>query len=411
MGMRSRFWILICGGAGLAAALCVAPVEPARAQFGISIGGFPLGIHFRGFRGYGGRYSRSGRHRQPKDDSKEENVEARSPKEDKVAASKGAPSSKDQMDILRYKVASTAVSTAVGSTKDLFEVGQTTSNEADRDYTAKIGTIIDRLNEEQGKADNNEPGDVNMTAIEQSLEKAFKSAKLDVYGRFAGESWTSDRMRKMILDLADAELSRLFKGNTKGSAPMSALDALIQRAGESVYRRIFETSELLAANRSAALFMQRLYQTHGKLVDKNKDKASKDGTAHKEDDDDDEVMESADGIISRAALGVIRPYETAMRRSENAYVYRYRAQRIVFDCLSEQIVATTSSETGRAEKSVIEHKITEASNNICGKWLLAQFGKPTEELEPQKPYPLRAVWANGKLKDNPAMYNNSLGTF
>jgi hypothetical protein len=108
---------------------------------------------------------------------------------------------------------------------------------------------------------------------------------------------------------------------------------------------------------------------------------------------------------------VIRPYETAMRRSDNAYVYRYRAQRIVFDCLSEQIVQATSSETGRAEKSVIEYKITEASSTICSKWLLAQFGAPTGELQPQQPYPLRAVWSNGKLKDNPAMYNNSLGTF
>jgi len=404
--MRSRFWMLICGGAALAAALSVTPVQPARAQFGISVGGFPIGIHFgRGYRG--GRYGRSGRTRQPKDDSQSQNVEAPSPKEDKVAASRGAPSSAEQMNALRWKVASTAASAAVGSTKDLFEVGQTSSNEADRDYTAKIAAILDRFEDEQNKANNNEAGDVSMTAIEQSLEKAFKSSKLDVYGRFAGESWTSDRMRKMILDLADAELSRLFRGNTKGTAPMSSLDALIQRAGESVYRRIFETSELLAANRSAALFMQRLYQTHGKLIDK--DKGSKNAAAVKDDEDD--VMESADGIISRAALGVIRPYETAMRRSDNAYVYRYRAQRIVFDCLSEQIVSATSSETGRAEKSVIEHKITEASEKICSKWLVAQFGQPTGQLESQQPYPLRAVWSNGKLKDNPAMYNNSLGTF
>src|ERR1044072_4223001 len=365
--MLSRFSMLILGGAALTAALSVTPVQPARAQFGISIGGFPLGIHFGG--GRCRRCGRPSRTRQPKDDSQAETVEARSPKEDKVTASKGAPSSVEQMKALKFLVASTAVSAAVGSTKDLFEVGETTSNEAERDYTVKIQAIITRFEKAQEKANNEEAGDINMNAIEQSLERAFKNAKLDVYGRFAGESWTSDRMRKMILDLADAELSRLFRGNTKGSAPMSALDQLIQRAGESVYRRIFETSELLAANRSAALFMQRLYQTHGKIVDKEKDKRIKDGAPAKDDDDDDDVMESADGIISRAALGVIRPYENAMRRTENAYVYRYRAQRIVFDCLSEQIVQTTSSETGRAEKTVIEAKINKESNEICGNWL------------------------------------------
>jgi hypothetical protein len=405
--------MLILGGAALTAALSVTPVQPARAQFGISIGGFPLGIHFGG--GRCRRCGRPSRTRQPKDDSQAQNVEARSPKEDKVTASKGAPSSVEQMKALKFLVASTAVSAAVGSTKDLFEVGETTSNEAERDYTVKIQAIITRFEKAQEKANNEEAGDINMNAIEQSLERAFKNAKLDVYGRFAGESWTSDRMRKMILDLADAELSRLFRGNTKGSAPMSALDQLIQRAGESVYRRIFETSELLAANRSAALFMQRLYQTHGKIV-KDNDKVASAGKgvpAAKDDDDDDpdDVMESADGIISRAALGVIRPYETAMRRSDNAYVYRYRAQRIIFDCLSEQIVQTTSSDTGRAEKSVIERKITEASEKICSNWLVAQFGKPTGQLDAQQPYPLRAVWSQGKLKDNPSMYNNALGTF
>lgn len=409
--MLSRFSMLILGVAALAAALCVTPVQPARAQFGISIGGFPLGINFG--RGYRGRYGRSGRSRQPKDDSPAQNVEARSPKEDKLTSSKGAPNSKQQMDVLRTKVASTAVSAAVGSTKDLFEVGETASNESERDYTGKIEAIIRRFEKAQEKANNEEAGDITMNAIEQSLEKAFKNAKLDVYGRFAGESWTSDRMRKMILDLVDAELSRLFRGNTKGSAPMAIVDSLIQRAGEAVYRRIFETSELLAANRSAALFMQRLYQTHGKIVKDNDKVASTKGApaGKNDDDDDDDVMESADGIISRAALGVIRPYENAMRRTENAYVYRYRAQRIVFDCLSEQIVQTTSSESGRAEKSVIEYKITEASEKICSQWLLAQFGKPTGQLEAQQPYPMRAVWSNGKLKDNPSMYNNSLGTF
>ena len=396
MSMRAKFWMLVCAAVALAAVMTVGTPQPARAQFGINIGGFPIGINIHGYRGGGRHYGRN--RRAAKKDPGSEGDDPRPGKAEKVAVSKGAPSSADQMNVLRYNVASTTVSGAVGSTKDLFEIGQTTSNEADRDYTAKIEAIIGRFIKAQEDANNDTVGDVTMNAIEQSLEKAFKNAKLEVYGRFAGESWTAERMRKMILDLVDAELPRLFRGNSRGNAPMSALDALIQRAAESVYRRIFETSELLAANRSSALFMQRLYQTHGRLVK-------------------DDLLESADSIIMRAALGVIRPYELGMRRAESSWAYRYRAQRIVFDCLSEDLARTSSSETGILEREEIEDRIKKRSAAVCIKWLEYQFGSlPAErdsrvELASQSPVPLRAVWGARGPKDNPAMYNSSIGTF
>lgn len=393
--MRAKFWLLGCAAAALAGAMTIGTPQPARAQFGINIGGFPLGIHIGGYRGgrYYGRSRRYGRRERGS-----EGDDPRPGRPEKVEVSKGAPSSAEQMNVLRYNVASTAVSGAVGSTKDLFEVGQTTSSEADRDYTAKIDAIIGRFIKAQRDADNDDVGDVTMNAIEQSLEKAFKNAKLETFGRFAGESWTAERVRKMILDLVDAELPRLFRGNSRGNAPMSALDTLIQRAAESVYRRIFETSELLAANRSSALFMQRLYQTHGRLVK-------------------DDLLESADSIIMRAALGVIRPYEGAMRRTENSWAYRYRAQRIVFDCLSEDLARTSSSETGILERDEIEDRIKKKSAAVCIKWLEYQFGPPSSDVNPklelaqQSPAPLRAVWGSKGPKDNPAMYNSTLGTF
>lgn len=387
MDMTPRRWLLLCGGALFVAAACIGTPEPAQAQFGgIGIGGFPGGINIY----LGPRYR--GRHRGRGRGSQEEQGSdgGRAGKPESVAVSKGAPSSAEQMNALRYRVAATAVSANVGSTKDLFEVGQTTSNEVDRDYMRKIEVILDKFDKAQAKANDDTAGDVTMNAIEAALEKAFKSAQLDVYGRFAGESWTSERVRKMILDLVDIELPRLFRGNNHGNAPMSALDALIQKAAESVYRRIFETSELLAANRSSALFMQRLYQTHGSLVTNR-------------------LRESADTMIMRAALGAIRPYESAMRRGDNGYADRYRAQRIVFDCLSENVARISSAEQGIDEIEAIEGKIAKTSTEICSKWLKNQFGSE-KDIAPQKPIPLRAVWSEKEPKVNPSMYNNSLGT-
>jgi hypothetical protein len=138
--------------------------------------------------------------------------------------------------------------------------------------------------------------------------------------------------------------------------------------------------------------MQRLYQTHGALVD-------------------DRLRETADGMIMRASMGAIRSYEPLMRRSENGFAERYRAQRIVFDCLSDNIEKISSSETKIATTGEIESRIAATSNGVCNTWLENQFGPEKGELKPQKPMPLRVIWSAIGPKDDPSMYGRSLGTF
>jgi len=302
------------------------------------------------------------------------------------------------------QIASSAVVSDVGSTKDLNEVGQQSVAQKDRnrDYTLRITEIIDAFKkaEKKGRDDaRNEArregrssdvrdltsGDVTAHAIEQSLDRAVKNAKLDTFERFVNEAWTSERLRVAILERVQAELSPLFEGNNRGKAPMEALDSLIQRAGESVYRRIFETSELLAANRSSSQFMQRLYQAHGSLVDT-------------------ELRESADNMLYKASLSAVARYEAAMRRDANGYALRYRAQRIVFDCLSEHAESLTSSESKRATLGEIEYRISNASTSICAEWLETQFGSENGDLKPQKPMPIRVIWSAEGPKDDPSMY-------
>ena len=385
--MKAIRWTMICGVAAFAAFACLLDPVPAQAQFGINIGGFPLNIHINpGYRG--GRHSR--RQRAPREEASVD--DARPGKPDKVAVSQGAPSSAEQTRVLQRIASSVAVSD-VGSTKDLTEVGQQrVSNDRNRDYTTKIKEIIDRFKEAQTRARDTTPGDVTAHAIEQSLERAVKSAKLDLFERFLNESWTSERLRTMILERVDADLTSLFEGNNRGNAPMEALDTLIQKASESVFRRIFETSELLAANRSSALFMQRLYQTHGALVD-------------------GELREIADRVITRASLEAVNRYETAMRRDPNSFALRYRAQRIVFDCLSDNVERITSSETGILTNGEIRNKIAKTSDTVCGAWLENQFGAEKADLKPQRPMPMRVIWSATGPKDDPSMYGRGTSTF
>jgi len=225
-------------------------------------------------------------------------------------------------------------------------------------------------------------------AIEQSLDAAIKNAKLDTFETFLGENWSGERIRVMILDRVWADVDTLFGGNSRGYAPMQEVDNMIQRAALQTYRRIFEVSELLAANRGSALFMQRLYQTQGGLVD-------------------NQVREVIDDMLTHASNTAISKYEAALRQNENGYALRYRAERIVFDCLSENVEKISSSETKIAEKGEIAQRINDTSNTECFAWLQNQFGPDLRSIKPQKPMPLRVVWSADGPKDDPSMYGQA----
>jgi hypothetical protein len=199
-------------------------------------------------------------------------------------------------------------------------------------------------------------------------------------------------LRVKVLDLVLAEADRLLVGNNLGVAPMKQLEDLIGRAAQTTYQGVFEVSELLAANRSSALFMQRLYQTHGDLVDAR-------------------LREVAGAAMARASKEAIGKFEAALRQDQDGYALRYRAQRIVFDCLSENVERISSSETGIVTAGEIEQRISNTVRNECVAWLENQFGSNVRSVEPQKPMPLRVVWSANGPKDDPSMYGRATDGF
>jgi hypothetical protein len=394
MRKHSYGWKITCCAAALLALGSFIRPEPAHAQFGGIVGGLIGGgirFHLGGGGGGGSRRERASRHDSGDDSSPDKSSSSSSSsRNDRVLASLGAPPSSVQTSVLKSVVSSGLIG-VVGSTQDLSKVGQTSSKDDDRDWTGRIQRIVDRFKREQDKRITT-PGDVTEHAIEQSLDAAFKKAKLDTFESFLGENWSAERLRVRILDRVAADLPHLFDGNNRGNAPMQDLDNLIQRGAESIYRRIFEVSELLAANRSSTLFAQRLYQTHGGLVD-------------------DQLRELADGMIIKASNAAIGKFEGAMRRDENGFALRYRAQRIVFDCLSENVERITSSETGIATIGEIKQKIEQTTLTECASWLDTQFGTQARGLNAQVPMPLRVIWSAAGPKDDPSMYSRARGAF
>jgi hypothetical protein len=372
-----------CLGAALLAMSALSLPEPAQAQFGLFIphfGGIPFGGG--GYRG-GCRHCGGGRH-SGSDDSSSDDSNSRQDRHDRPA-SLTPPASKEQNFLLdtvaKLNPDELGIASADnGTNKAVSQFGKAASKETERDWTEAVQNIINEFTDNQDKHVTT-AGDVTEHAIEQSLEKAMKDAKLDTFASFLGENWTTERLRAMVLDLVYADLDSLFKGNSRGYAPMTALDELIQHAAQATYRRVFELSELMAANRGSALFVQRLYQTHG-------------GHAN------DQLREDATDMITRMANAAVNKFETALRQSENGYALRYRAERIVFDCLSDNVEKISSSETDIAEKGEIAQRIEATVKNECVGWVENQFGTDTRALKAQTPMPLRAVWsATGPTTD------------
>jgi hypothetical protein len=254
----------------------------------------------------------------------------------------------------------------------------------ERDWTGKVQEIINRFKDKQDK-NVSTPEDVTEHAIKQSLNEAVSKANLNTFESFVGENWTADRLRVKVLETVLADLDSLFNGNNRGYVPMQQLDTLIQHAAEVTYRRVFENSELLAANRSKAAFVQRLYQDLGARVD---------------DDDIHSILGNAAG----AALG---KYEVVFRRSDVGNTLRYRAERIVFDCLSENVIKIFSSETGIATPSEIQQRIVDTVKTECVSWLDHQFGSDPRSISRQRPMPLRVVWSASGPMDDPSMYGQA----
>jgi hypothetical protein len=362
--------------------------EPAQAQFGLFIprfGPMPFGGGGYGGRRYYGKGGGGGGSTSSDDNNSRQDRNDR-------PVSLAPPSSKEQ-NFLLHEVAllnpdELGLASADGGTnKAVSPFGKASSKETERDWTEQVKKILEEFTKNQDKHVTT-AGDVTEHAIEQSLDKAIKDAKLDTFASFLGENWTLERLRAMVLALVDADLETLFKGNSRGYAPMQELDQLIQRAALSTYRRLFELSELMAANRGSALFVQRLYQTHGSHAN-------------------DQLREDANDMITRTANAAVGKFEIALRQSENGYALRYRVERIVFDCLSDNVEKISSSETDIAEKGEIAQRIDATVKTECVNWVENQFGADGRAIKPQTPLPLRAVWSAAGPNTDPSMFGNA----
>ena len=333
-------------------------------------------------------YNRGSQSRNSNSGAQNQNSAAPSPSDsNRALAALAPPSSQEQVAILKSVNPSQSLG-AVGSSDDATQVGQARDVEADRDYTSKVEEIIQSIKNARSQERFNKEGDVTEHAILESLDAAIKAANLQRFETFLGENWSGERLRVMILERVHNQLGELLNGTTKGDVSMHDLDLAIAKAAKSVYARLFETSELLAANRGSTLFLQRLYQAHGDLVS-------------------GDVRESAEQLLEQAAAAGVTPIEPLLHRDANAFALRYRAQRIVYDCLSDNIEAISASDTGMASSAEISKRLLDVGKDQCAKWVAGQLIGLDGKLKPQDPMPLRVIWTAEGPKEDASMYGRA----
>jgi hypothetical protein len=362
--------------------------QPVYAQFG-GIAGALIGGAIGGGGYYGGRGRRGSRSGDQSSSKSDDNNTPSSDTKTRVYAALAAPPSSKQTAILKSIVPAAMLST-VGSMDDRDQVGEAKLKDAERDYTVWISDIIDKLKTEEGKQRASGEGDISEHAISQAVDDAYKHSHLDRFASFVGENWTLERLRVKILERVDSEIKPLQNGTNKGRVSMDDLRGVIDRSADIIYQRLFESSELLAANRSSTLFVQSLYQAHGDMVV-------------------GEVRESVERMLMRRAGNVGGEFNPLIQRDPRAYALSYRKERIVFDCLSENIVKVSSSVQGVATPAEIDKRIGDFAANECKEWLRHQFVTDDKKLSDQQPVPLRTVWTKTGPLDDPSMYSRPAG--
>jgi hypothetical protein len=311
-----------------------------------------------------------------------------SPADSSRALASLAPPTSQQEQAMLKSVTSGQSLGAVGASDDLSQIGKDDNAEAGRDYTSRIDDLIKRIQVAQNSQHSTKEGDVTEHAILESLENSVREANLTKFETFLGENWSPERLRVMILDRVENEIGSMFDGTNRGAVTMSDLDLMIKKAAKNVYVRLFETSELLAANRSSTLFVERLYQTHGDLVN-------------------GEVRESAEQLLADAAASGVATLEPSLRRDQNAFALRYRAQRIIYDCLSDNVEAISSNESGMATPAEISKGVLDVTQQQCAKWASGQLLGADGKVKAQDPMPLRVIWTAEGPKDDPSMYGRA----
>jgi hypothetical protein len=367
---------------------------PAHAQFGFRIPG-GIGNIIIGPQG-GNPYSSGAERRKRRGGESSEETSTDKGKDTRAAT---VTLSRGETDVVFKGIVVSKGLGAVGVEEPIDTSKHDLVREGQRDYTGAIKNLLGMIdnaaksNSRQGDSSLSQ-GDVTQHSIDRSVSRAYEAAGLSGFEQFLGEQWTNERLRVAILDRASAEVPGLLVGNNFSRVDMEPVDDIIARASRSIYKRTLETSELISVNQATARYTRALFELHGPAANSD-------------------LRAGVEDMLLTASKTVFADYEERFVRSEYGVMMRYRAERILVDCLSANIEEITTVNGHATTKDEMINKVTELSRGECRNWVVNAIGDP-KQSDPKtdeqvlKPLPERAVWvAPGVPKTDASMFGRA----
>ena len=106
--------------------------------------------------------------------------------------------------------------------------------------------------------------------------------------------------------------------------------------------------------------------------------------------------------MQKASLEGIAHFQYVFSRADHPYTLIYRTQRIIFDCLSDNVDKIAGSGKAAASVADIEARFIETERRQCTNWVTNQMVGVDGGARPQIPLPLRVIWTAGGPKETRA---------
>jgi hypothetical protein len=222
-------------------------------------------------------------------------------------------------------------------------------------FSSEGGLCVVARDDRAGKA--SEISQVTAGEVTREAEEAYKQERLYDFERLAGELWTRERLIVRIIDRSRLELPPYFQGVGAKGPSMEDLKKVFARVAREVYSRGLEVSEVAGVSQSFDRFIRTIYEKSGK------------SNLHLWTD-------GADGRYERfvtAALGAV-PRQKFIKEGasqaidplglERQFKFRFRARRVIFDCLSSNYVSLVGNAKPAAQIEV-SHIETGSTNEAA----------------------------------------------
>jgi hypothetical protein len=235
-----------------------------------------------------------------------------------------------------------------------------------RDVSASTGLNINQVTEGE---------------LKRSVEVAYKGARLYEFEQFSGELWTRDRLTVRIIDEAQKGLAPYFTGVGARGPGMKEIDELFARSANKVYSSALEVAEVVGVSLSFDRFIRAMYE-------------------YSDHADERLWAPGADGRYEKLATNLIDqvPREKFIQDGtglasdplgmQRQFLYRFRARRALYDCLSAKYPDLVQKSGGRLiEASYDDGNKTSGKSASDGTTVVANKGIGVEASASAAPEP------------------------